>query len=209
MPAEPVQVVFGPVTRSSCWIDAMRRATGAAAVLLVTVGIVGCTPSQPREETPTSTVTPSPEGIGTADCAAARQAQAEPSSSDDLIFGPLRYAGLAPGYRTVDGRPNDPGPDGLTFYKIGAEMSAGAEATVGIGESARGYAGIVVENGRDGGYSQVTYRSCADLPPDTMNWWVGGFVLRGRDSACVPLDIAVPGERVAHFDLAIPVGACD
>jgi len=99
--------------------------------------------------------------------------------------------------------------DGQTFYKVGVQLEAGAEATASIGEAARDYAGIIVENGRGGGYSRITYRSCATLPSDTVNWWVGGFVLHGRDSACVPLEVSVSGESARRVDLALPVGACD
>jgi len=163
-------------------------------------------------QTPDTSLTvkqaPAPEGEATVGCDSARQRVAEPAS-DDLTFGPLSYPGLAHGYPTIDGKPAGVEPDGLAYYKIGAQLSADAEATVSIGADARDYVGILTEGGRDGGYSLVTYQSCAAFPADTVNWWVGGFLLHGRDSACVPLDITIPGEKIEHVNLAMPVDACD
>lgn len=179
---------------------------------MLPLGIAGCssTPgAQAPSKQPTSASAPIPEGQTIAGCAAAREDQSESVTGDDLVFGPLSYPGLAHGYPTDDGEPKEPGPDGEAFYKIGARLTAGAEVTVSIGSAARSYAGIIVENGRDGGYSRVTYRSCAGLPSGTVNWWVGGFVLHGRRAACVPLDLTSPGEEAKHIDLALPIGACN
>jgi hypothetical protein len=43
-----------------------------------------------------------------------------------------------------------------------------------------------------------------------MNWWVGGFVLTGRESGCIPLEITTSnGSEIERVDLALPSGACD
>ena len=144
-------------------------------------------------------------------CAEARQGTADPATDDDLVEGALEYAGMANGYRTVDGRPMEPDADGRSYYKIGARVTVpGTAVTVSIGDAAREYATIVTERGRTGGYSAVTFSSCDDLPAHAVDWWVGGFVLSGRTSGCVPLTFtASDGSQIGHFDLALPMGACD
>ncbi len=138
-----------------------------------------------------------------------RQTERSDPSNDDLVAGPLRYQGLAGGYDLYQGLPATVDSDGIAYYKIGVELEPESEATVAIGGSAREYASILVENGRPEGYAEVTYRSCSDTAPDTVTWWVGGFLLRGRDSACVPLEITVAGEETKTFNIGFPTGACD
>lgn len=194
------------------------RSRGSVTVVMamLALGLVGCAPTTPAPtatvETPGEQPTVPPasalRGEVTVDCDSARRHPAEPLTDDDLVFGSLSYDGLAHGYPTFDGWPVGIGPDGDAFYKIGADLTAEAEVTVSIGAAARDYAGILVESGRDGGYSQVTYRSCAELPADTVNWWVGGFLLHGRDTACVPIEVRSPGQEPERVDLALPVGAC-
>ena len=105
----------------------------------------------------------------------------------------------------------EPDADGRSFYQIGARVTAaGTAVTVRIGDEAREYASIVTERGRTGGYSAVTFSSCGDLPAHSVNWWVGGFVLSGRTSGCIPLEFtASDGSEIGRFDLALPSGACD
>lgn len=192
--------------------SARRLSALATSAVLTVAALTGCGPTDRSEQAPdrTSTVTVASgsKGETTVGCDAARQQAAE-AAKNDLTFGPLSYPGLARGYPTIDGKPADVGPDGLAYYKIGTYLDAGAEATVSVDAEARDYAGIRTEGGRVGGYSQVTYQSCTKLPADTVNWWVGGFLLRDRDSACMPLDVTIPGEKVEHVDLAFPVGACN
>ncbi len=162
-------------------------------------------------------VAPTPSGSASVGCDAARP-DPEPTGIADLIVGPLSYGAAAEGIRTADGRPAAPGPDGITFYKIGTRLALGASATVAIGDPARAYAGIRTEQGSDGGYSSVSYAACAsgdprvtgdDAPAPVGVWWVGGFLLSGRDSACLPLEITVDGDPTVHrIDLALPAGAC-
>ena len=164
-----------------------------------------------------SPIAPTPTGHASVGCDAARP-DAETPGSADLIVGPLSYGAAAEGIRTADGRPATPGPDGVAFTKIGARLSFGTSATVSIGDSARAYAGIRTEAGSDGGYSSVSYAACAsgdpritvdDPPVPTGVWWVGGFLLSGLDSACLPLEITIDGDPTVHrVDLALPAGAC-
>ena len=79
--------------------------------------------------------------------------------------------------------------------------------TVAIGEAALAYAGIKTERGPAVGYSSVTYTSCAASTTSSGPggvWWVGGFTLVGRSSACVPLEVQVQGEPdIRHVHLLI------
>lgn len=69
----------------------------------------------------------------------------------------------------------------------------------------------------------MTYTACAndaeaesrglgtagEATGSTRGFWVGGFLLRDRDSACLPLEITVGDDPTVHrVDLALPVGAC-
>jgi hypothetical protein len=193
---------------------ARRTLAGSIVALLIALTGCGSPPSadQPSLHSASSTdSTALPDRTAGVGCANARQEPAVPPTDDDLIVGPLEYPGVANGYRTPDGRPLEPDTHGQTYYKIGAEVATpAAEVTVGIGDGARDYAAIITENGREGGYSEVTYSSCDDLPAGAMNWWVGGFVLTGRESGCIPLEITTSnGSEIERVDLALPSGACD
>lgn len=128
---------------------------------------------------------------------------------DDLVIGPLDYPGIRDGY-SVAGPLPEPDAHGIRFYKIGAQLPAGKTVTVTIDSAARGFAGILTETGRSAGYSSVTYTSCAAANQKGMVFWVGGFVLAGRRTACVPLDVRVAGETaVRTARIALPAGACN
>lgn len=190
------------------------RAVAVIAATAVAAGLASCAPGTSSEQDPgdaplTPTVSAVPESSTTVGCDTARQDTVAPITSDDLTIGALTYPGLAHGYATHDGDLVEAGSDGIVLYKIGPQLSADAEVTVSIGTEAREYAAITVEGGEEDGYSQITYQSCPNLPADTANWWVGGFVLHGRESACVPIEVTIPGEGVERVDLAFPVGACD
>ena len=202
---------------------AQQRLAATGLALLGILVATGCAPG-PEEPAPVrsasaepSPIAPTPTGHASVGCDAARP-DAETPGSADLIVGPLSYGAAAEGIRTADGRPATPGPDGVAFTKIGARLSFGTSATFSIGDSARAYAGIRTEAGSDGGYSSVSYAACAsgdpritvdDPPVPTGVWWVGGFLLSGLDSACLPLEITIDGDPTVHrVDLALPAGAC-
>jgi hypothetical protein len=177
-----------------------RLALSAAAVAVGLGMLVGCTaaPSPPVAH---------PSGATTVGCALARPVGGGVHPAD-LLIGPLDYPGLGNGY-PIDGYP-PPDRHGIRFYKVGAQLPAGQTVTVTIGASARAYAGILTERGRSAGYTAVTYRSCAPSRQVGMVFWVGGFVLAGRRSACIPLRVRTAGEStVRTASIAIPVGACD
>lgn len=204
-----------------------RRSTGPvrfAATGLAVLAVLAVTGCAQAPEAPVRSasaepgpVAPSPSGSASVGCDAARP-DPEPTGIADLIIGPLSYGAAAEGIRTADGRPAAPGPDGIVFYKIGTRLALGASATVAIGDPARAYAGIRTEQGSHGGYSSVSYAACApgdpritgdDAPAPVGVWWVGGFLLSGRDSACLPLEITVGDDPTVHrVDLALPAGAC-
>ena len=62
----------------------------------------------------------------------------------------------------------------------------------------------LAENGPSTGYSSVRYESC---PGAADVWWVGGFTLKDRVTACLPLNIVVNGDE--RHDLVIPIGEID
>ncbi|PII84742.1 hypothetical protein BMH32_13250 [Leucobacter sp. OLJS4] len=204
--------------------SAERRRTRAARFAATVLAILAATGCAQAPEAPVRSASaepspdaPSPSGSASVGCDAARP-DPEPTGIADLIIGPLSYGAAAEGIRTADGRPAAPGPDGIAFYKIGTRLALGASATVAIGDPARAYAGIRTEQGSDGGYSSVSYEACApgdpritgdDAPAPVGVWWVGGFLLRDRDSACLPLEITVGDDPTVHrVDLALPAGAC-
>jgi hypothetical protein len=187
-----------------------QRGCSLVAVLLIVIVTAGCTsaPAPGRQSaTPSPKVVPS--GSVTVGCDLARPVGPDtpPPGLDDLIIGPLVFSGLAHGYNFDD--PPDAQPDGVTFFKIGAELTSEATVTVSIGKTARQYAGIVTERGNDVGYSSVTFIGCSpEIQPGPV-FWVGGFSLVGRRSACVPLIVEVQGDGEArHLVLPIESRSC-
>jgi hypothetical protein len=81
-------------------------------------------------------------------------------------------------------------PDGRYFYKAGAILRPGGVVTVTVAPEARRYATLDVQGGPDRGSTSVTYHACPGAP-DTI--WPGGFLLT-EQTACLPLDVSVPGE---------------
>jgi hypothetical protein len=128
--------------------------------------------------------------------------------SDDLVIGPVRYPGLRHGYSAYLEpltTPNYPG--GGYYYKVGTELAPGATATVEIDSSASDYAALLSMYSPQAGDQAITYHSCAESEHGTF--WVGGFILHGRSTACVPLRITVAGESTVHrVVVALPAGAC-
>ncbi len=180
----------------------------AVLVALAAVSLAGCVDYPPDgTRSPSAGATVVPGGNATADCAASRPVPGPAAVTPaDLAVGPLLYPGLAEGFA-----PGQSGEQGeIRFYKIGVELPADASATVSIGSAARDFAGIVIETGPDAGYSSVTYTSCSSAIQTGLVFWVGGFSLVGRETACVPLDVQIRGEASArHVILSIGAGKCD
>lgn len=160
------------------------------------------TPAPP----PSRSVAASPSGSATVDCAASRRVAEDappPSTASDLIVGPLDYPGLANGYLYESVPQVD--HDGMRYFKIGTHLAPRATATVSVGPSATQWAGILTESGPPTGYSSVRYES---YPGTTYVWWVGGFTLKDRTTACLPLKIVVNDDGEEH-DIVIPIGEVD
>lgn len=137
-------------------------------------------------------------------CHRAREITTRFPTPADVVVGPLSYAG----FRYYRSHPiQDPNWGTGYFYKSGAELRPGLSVTVSIMDPATKYAAIITESGPDRGSEAVTYRSCARTGP-TGYWWVGGFVLWGRRSACVPVRVTSPSEPTEHRAL-ISIGASD
>lgn len=138
-------------------------------------------------------------------CGHARPITTKFPGHSDLVIGPLSYAGL----RSYENSPVNPTNwNGGYFSKSGAQLPPGASATVTIDDSAAGYAAIVTEAGPDAGSRSVTYRSC-EQPSSTGSWWVGGLVLFGRNTACVPLTVTDPKDQTTHRAVvSLGAGAC-
>lgn len=133
-----------------------RGASRAAAALFVagcSFGTIGCAagstgPGAPVSpggssnggtEGPGPAAAPAPEGSTTVGCDASRPADPDPGrdpdpgGDPDLVVGPFSLPGAAHGIRTYGGTPAAPGPDGLSYYKIGVQVVYGSTATVSIG----------------------------------------------------------------------------
>ena len=100
------------------------------------------------------------------------------------MVGSLSYAGLL---GAASHPVQDPVLDGGGYlYKSGAQLPPRISATVTIAESAAGYATVITESSPVKGSRSVTYSGC---PARQGVWWVGGFALWGRSSACVPIAV--------------------
>lgn len=188
----------------------LRRTACVCVGIVIAIILGGCTDGFTGRPLQTPSGSPSPvgpHGLGTDGCSASRPAGAEVAAGD-LVIGPLSYPGLEDGYQNGGNPPGVHG--GIRFFKIGAQLPPGSTATVSIGASARAYAGIETETGPDAGYTVVTYQSCPATKQSGLVFWVGGFTLVGRASACVPIEVAIRGENVARkTTIALPAGACD
>lgn len=203
----------------------MRRAAALAvgALVLVTASCTGQT-SRPAAESAASITsaasqaTDSPSPVPTAaptkgnvkplvdTCPQARTITTPFPEAGDLVIGPLSYGGL----RHAGAAPlKEPNWGSGYFYKSGAQLRSGMSATVSIEGPATAYAAIVTESGQSRGSRAVTYRGCARSGP-TGYWWVGGFVLWGRRTACVPIVVTSPSDSTRHRAVvSLGAGDCD
>lgn len=95
------------------------------------------------------------------------------------------------------------------FYKMGAALPAKISATVTITGTAASFASIITENGPSRGSRSVTYSSCPAVAGSEGVWWVGGFALWGRQTACVTVEVrtsAHPAPQRAVISLG--AGTC-
>lgn len=187
-------------------------------VVILVASLPACTeavttgPASPKavpSKPPTAVVSPS--GSASVGCDESRPATA--IAARDWILGPLSFPGYTDGRVPAPDARNAVDTDGVRFFKIGTHLLPDHSVTVTIGEAARSYAGIRTERGPDVGYSSVTYTSCGASSPSIGPggvWWVGGFTLVGRSTACVPLDVQVKGEAaIRHVQLLIGESTCN
>jgi hypothetical protein len=133
-------------------------------------------------------------------CRSARPITEDFPGPRDLAVGPLSYAGL----RAFGPPPRAPNWHGGYFYKSGAQLRAGVSVTVRITEPAARYAVLVTESGPVVGLQAVTYRACVRSEAAGY-WWVGGFVLRGRRTGCVPIEVTAAGAS-KQWHTIVPLG---
>ncbi|HET8780135.1 MAG TPA: hypothetical protein VFM66_08690 [Agromyces sp.] len=189
----------------------MKEGLLAAGLLILLAGCTGAEPSgaaaQPSDAAASSTPAAGPHGHTTVGCAESRPLEnGDSPASDDLVFGPLRYPGLAHGY---PGPTIPPQEDGVLFAKIGTELMPDATVTVSVASVARSWAGIRTEGEPSAGYSSVTYVSCATSQSPDGVWWVGGFTLSDRTSGCVPVEIRIGAEEsIQRAVIAFWVESC-
>jgi len=197
----------GPSTASLC------------AAIITTLTLVSCSaptegttgaPTKKSPPSPTSTVVFHPGETVSVGCEAARPTSATapaPNPANDLIIGPLVYPGLADGYN--HGSVPYVDADGIAHFKQGTELPADTTVTVSIAPPARAWAGILTEAGPASGYSSVTYQGCSSEAQPGRVFWVGGFTLGGKTSACVPLEVHITGENQPHHVmLSLEAGTC-
>jgi hypothetical protein len=121
-------------------------------------------------------------------------------AADDLVVGSIKWPGLR-GWATAD--PKELGDSGTGYYKIGAEVRAGATVTVSIPAGHASTAGL--EYGQGWEYSPtatVTFHGC----PAHDTAYIGGFHLKSR--GCVPLDIAENGRPPTRVTVSFFAGPC-
>jgi hypothetical protein len=147
-----------------------------------------------------------PLGPRSVSCAEGYALDAPSVSSTDVVVGPLRFPDLREAF-LKNAALTAPNYHGRYFYKTGPQVQAGATVTVAVSPSASSFASLVSAFSPDGGDQAITYHSCSNTKYGT--WWVGGFLLRDRSSACVPLLVTVAGEsQVRRITVAIRVKRC-
>ncbi len=191
------------LVKRSVWLTSML-----AVVLMVSLS--SCIRAVTTGPASPTTVVP-PRGSSSVGCGDSRPEKSVVTAGD-WILGPLSYPGYADGRVPPPDARDAVDTDGIRFFKIGTRLIPDHAVTVTIGEEAQTYAGIKTERGPAVGYSSVTYTSCDASTPSSGPggvWWVGGFTLVGRSSACVPLDVQVQGERdIRHVHLLIGNSSC-
>lgn len=188
----------------------LARAGSALVALVALVALMalsGCTSQQtspPLAPSPSITASrPPADRAVTVSCDNARPMDAAFPKSADVKLESLSFAGLADATTAPDA-PNWPVGAGY-FYKSGAQLPPSTTVTLSIAADATRYASIATETGADGGALAVTYISCAPATGETGSWWIGGLLLWGKASACVPVEVVVNNDGRTHQAL-IPLG---
>lgn len=199
----------------------MKRRAAPVVAAVIGILVVGCTnnPPSPPASPPSTTaaadawtrsVPPAAAGAGSHHvldgCDQARSISDAFPVPTDVVVGPLSYSGLKASGADPIREPNS--DNGGYFYKTGAQLRSGVSVTVTIADEAADYAAIVTESGPAEGSRSVTYQSCT-TPSTGGFWWVGGFLLRNRNSACLPIDVTTPGDpNVRRVVIALGAGNC-
>jgi hypothetical protein len=187
-----------------------RPARPLAVALILAIAAASCRPSRndsPGHPTPPTKGSRPGSQLSPRLLTCQQGIRAEPGVTNafDLVIGPLTYPRLLLGFSDDPPltTPNYPG-NGY-FYKVGPDLDAGGIATVAIDAFASRYAGVVSSYSPDAGDQAITYHSC----PQTRTGWVGGFVLRGRTTACVPIVVTIAGDPVVHRTVvSLGAGPC-
>lgn len=186
-------------------------ATGFAVGMLVL--LAGCTSAPApagseaaRSASPTASSRPPAVAAVAVSCGQARPITTVFPASGDLTIGALSFAGLGGDSSTPAGGPNWV-PYDAYFFKPGAQLAPGATATLSITGGARAYASIATETGPPGGALTVTYTSCPEQADATGSWWVGGLLLWGRASACVPVTYTTSADPGTPHRTVIALGS--
>jgi hypothetical protein len=185
----------------------MRKATLSALAIGILCSLtVGCTSKGPSDagKTPGPSVASMPANVGSIGnprlltCTMAASNQPLSPQPGDISAGPLSYPDARMTLASAESRPV---VEGMTFYKQGTFVRDGSTVTVTIAGQARSFA-LLQSVGHPSGDLAVTYQSC---PSGGASSWIGGFNLKGRTAACVPLDVAIDGENVIRR-IVIPAG---
>lgn len=188
-------------------MHAMCRTALLTLLLVLCCLQVGCS-RHSSSLRPTSTP-PNPEGPTTgsvepsdrADILACRNGlSTAPDRAGDLRIGDLSYVDAQDWARKPPPK-NVRQADGSYFYKVGVTVHNDAVITVSIAPAARRFAAIVTTGGPPEGFHTVTYVGCEDRNPA----FVGGFLLKGRDRACLPAT-EYPHARTARGSSCDPLG---
>lgn len=189
------------------------RSTWYSVMLVVgvSIAVTSCSGGAPEGGSSTGVRSASPVTSGASatshfhdPCTSARPLRGPLTRRGDLTLGPLTYAGLA-ATAHLSSAEAPPLVDGSTFYKTGAQLPAKTSATITIVAPGPASATIVTESGPKSGTSSVTYTNCTD----TARWWVGGFVLRGRRTGCVTVEVTSSVDATPRrADISLDAGDC-
>lgn len=127
-------------------------------------------------------------------CALASGRYSSPRTTADIVVGPLLFPGAK---NMADSSPEaflggEVPQDryGNYFVKVAVVVKADSAVTIEIDRSAQSYVMLHTQRSPEGGEGAVTFQGCSQF--DVA--WAGGFLLKGRTRACVPLAIFVDGE---------------
>ncbi len=195
---------LGPTLKDACSVQGDEKVTVHKAVLVaVALMTAGCTlgsSGSPGRHPTGSTFTESPvvpsshPAARVVGCALASGRYTSPRTAADIVVGPVLFPGAK---NMADSSPEaflggDVPRDryGNYFVKVAVVVKADATVTVAIDRPAQSYVMLRTQRSPEGGEAAVTFQGCSQF--DVA--WAGGFLLKGRTRACVPLAIFVDGE---------------